>query len=170
LINARIADMNNFARLAPVSIFFFAVLTDALAQTQSIYTWTDEKGVVHYTDTPPDNPNAVEIPATEAYRPGSVAASPPTEEAVAEDGEDPAPVASYADEQRKKMAETRKESAEKQAERARICKEARDQLETIEPSRRVFFTNDQGETERLDDEQRVAMVEQAKALIAENCD
>jgi hypothetical protein len=43
-------------------------------------------------------------------------------------------------------------------------------LETIEPSRRVFFTNEQGETERLDDEQRVAMVERAKALIAENCD
>jgi hypothetical protein len=162
--------MNNFARLALGSIFSFAFLSNAPAQTQSIYTWTDEKGVVHYTDTPPDNPNAVEVPATEAYRPGSTVAGPQSEAAVAEDGKEPAPVASYADEQRKKMAETRRESAEKQAERARICTEARDQLEKIEPSRRVFFTNEQGETERLDDEQRVAMVEQAKALIAENCD
>jgi Domain of unknown function (DUF4124) len=176
LINARIADMNNFARLAVASIFFFAFLNNSPAQTQSVYTWTDEKGVVHYTDTPPDNPNAVEIPATEVYRPGSTGAYPQAEaaaqaeSAVTGNESDPAAVASYADEQRKKMDEARKASAEKQAERARICKDARDQLESIEPSRRVFFTNEQGETERLDDEQRVAMVEQAKALIAENCD
>lgn len=162
--------MNKFARLALGTIFFFTFLSNAPGQTQSVYTWTDEKGVVHYTDTPPANPNAVEIPATEAYRPGSTGAYPQADAALTGDQKDPAAVASYADEQRKKMDEARKESAEKQAERARICKEARDQLETIEPSRRVFFTNEQGETERLDDEQRVAMVERAKALIAANCD
>jgi len=166
--------MNNFARLTLGSIFFFAVLTSALGQSQSVYTWTDDQGVVHYTDTPPDNPNAVEIPATEAYRPGSTGAYPEAEAeadaAVTEDENNPAAVASYADDQRKQLDEARKESEAKKAERARICKEASDQLETIEPSRRVFFTNDQGQTERLDDEQRVAMIEQAKALIAQNCD
>jgi hypothetical protein len=162
--------MNNFARLALGSIFFFAILNNAPAQTQSVYTWTDEKGVVHYTDTPPDNPNAVEIPATEVYRPGSTGAYPPAEAEEIGDEQDPAAVASPADDQRNKLDEARKESQEKQAERARICKAARDRLETIEPSRRVFYTNEQGETVRLDDEERVAMVEQAKALIAANCD
>lgn len=162
--------MNILARLTLGSILFFAVLTSALGQSQSLYTWTDEKGVVHYTDTPPDNPKAVEIPATEAYRPGSTGAYPQADAAVSEDEKNPAAVESYADDQRKQLAEAQKENKAKQAERARICKQARDQLETIEPSRRVFFTNDQGQTERLDDEQRVTMVAQAKALIAENCD
>jgi len=162
--------MNNFSRLACSSIVFFAALATAQGQTQSVYTWTDENGVVHYTDTPPDNPNAVQIPATEAYRPGSTGAYPEADAAVTGDEEEPAAVESYADDQRKQLEAARKEAAAKQAERARICKEARDQLENIEPSRRVFFTNEQGETERLDDEQRVAMVEQAKALIAQNCD
>jgi hypothetical protein len=89
---------------------------------------------------------------------------------VTEDEKDPAAVESYADEQRKQLDEARKKAREKQAERERMCKEARNQLETIEPSRRVYFTNEQGETERLDDEQRVAMVEKAKALVAQNCD
>jgi hypothetical protein len=162
--------MNNFSRLACSSILFFAVLATAQGQTQSVYTWTDENGVVHYTDTPPDNPDAVEVPATEAYRPGSSGAYPQADAAAGEDEAEPAAVESYADDQRKQLEEARKESAAKKAERARICKEAREQLENIEPSRRVFFTNEQGETERLDDEQRAAMVEQAKALIAGNCD
>jgi hypothetical protein len=162
--------MNNFARLTLGSIFFCAVLSSAQGQSKSLYTWTDEKGVVHYTDTPPDNANAIELPATEVYRPGSSGAYPQADAAVTEDEKDPAEVESYADEQRKQLDEARKKSREKQAERERICKEARNQLETIEPSRRVYFTNDQGETERLDDEQRVAMVEKAKVLIAENCD
>ena len=162
--------MNIFARLTLGSIFFFAVLNSALGQSQSLYTWTDEKGVVHYTDTPPDNPKAVEIPATEVYRPGSSGAYPQADAAVTGDEKNPAAVESYADDQRKQLDEARKKSEAKQAERARICKQARDQLETIEPSRRVFFTNDQGETERLNDDQRAAMVEKAKALIAQNCD
>jgi len=162
--------MNNIARLTLGSIFFFAVLNSALGQSQSLYTWTDEKGVVHYTDIPPDNPKAVEIPATEVYRPGSSGAYPQADAAVTGDEKNPAAVESYADDQRKQLDEARKKSEAKQAERARICKQARDQLETIEPSRRVFFTNDQGETERLNDDQRAAMVEKAKALIAQNCD
>jgi hypothetical protein len=161
--------MNNFARLAWGSILLLAVQASAEGQSQTVYTWTDEKGVVHYTDTPPDNPKAVEIPATEAYRPGSTGAYPQADAAVTEDEKDPAAVESYADEQQKQLADARQASKEKQAERARICAQAREQLETIEPSRRVFFTNGKGETERLDDNQRVAMVAQAKALIAENC-
>ncbi len=162
--------MNNVTRLTLSSIFFCVVLADVHAQARSVYTWTDENGVVHYTDTEPNNPDAVEMPATEAYRPGSTGAYPQADAAVAEVEADPAVVESYADEQRKQLAERREKSAEKQAERARICAQAREELATVEPSRRVFFTNDQGETERLDDEQRVAMVEKAKVLIAENCD
>ena len=162
--------MNSFARLACGFTFLFAALTNAQAQSQSVYTWTDENGVVHYTDTAPDNPNAVQIPATEAYRPGSGDAYPQADEAVAEDAENPAAVESYGEERRKQLAEAREKSQAKQAERAQLCAEARQQLETNEPARRVYFTNDKGETERLDDVQRVGLVEEAKALVAQNCD
>jgi hypothetical protein len=42
-------------------------------------------------------------------------------------------------------------------------------LEQIEPSRRVFYTDESGETVRLDDERRVGLVEESKAFLAGNC-
>ena len=68
------------------------------------------------------------------------------------------------------MEEKRKAQQEKNAERQRICLQATDQLAQIEPSRRVFYTDESGETTRLDDEERVRMVEESKNLIAEYCD
>jgi hypothetical protein len=162
--------MNKSARLTLTTLFLFAFLAVAYGQSKSVYTWTDENGVVHYVDTPPDNPNAVEIEATEVYRPGSSGAYPEADATASADDADPAAVESYADEKRKQLDENRKEFEVKKAEREQLCAQARQQLEAIEPSRRVFFTNDQGETERLDDEERVRMVEEAKALVTQNCD
>lgn len=156
-------------------LFSLALLAAALvahAQGKQIYTWTDENGVVHYVDTPPDNPNAVRVDAPEAYRPGSVD-TPATEVASGEvpaeavEGEEPA---SYADQKRQEMAARSAERRAQQAERDAKCSQARQQLQTIEPHRRVYFTNEDGEVERLDDEVRVQRVEDLKALIAENCE
>jgi len=39
----------------------------------------------------------------------------------------------------------------------------------LEPHRRVFFTNEEGETERMDDVERTNRVAEAKAFIEKNC-
>lgn len=159
-----------------ISLALLAGTAVAHAQGKQIYTWTDENGVVHYVDTPPDNPNAVQVDAPEAYRPGSsttVAVEDDTGELtegsaeVPSEGEEPV---SYADQKRQEMADRSSERRARQAERDANCKKAEQQLATIEPHRRVFFTNEDGEVERMDDEKRVQQVEDLKAYIAENCE
>ena len=154
-----------------ISTALFAISAAAHAQGKQVYTWTDENGVVHYVDTPPDNPNAVQIHAPEAYRPGSAPVTT-SEEIPAEvpaDGTEVAEEPSYADQKRQEMAERSAERRAKQQEMDTACTASQQQLDTLEPSRRVYFTNEKGEVERVDDEARVQRVEELKAFIAENC-
>ena len=43
------------------------------------------------------------------------------------------------------------------------------EVDRLEPNRRVFFTNEQGETERMDDVERTNKVAELKSQIARNC-
>ena len=169
--------MNKTAHIAVAFTTAMLASIAAHAQSTQVYTWTDENGVVHYVDTPPDNPNAVSIEATEAYRPGSAGAYPEADtEAVTDeenpeaDEENPEAVESYADQKREQLAARREEARVEEAERQRTCAEARTRVDQLEPSRRVYYTDEQGETVRMDDEERVRLVEEAKAVMAENCD
>jgi hypothetical protein len=172
LINARSADMNKSLFSFLISLALLAGTAGAHAQGKQIYTWTDENGVVHYVDTPPDNPNAVSMEAPEAYRPGSSDA-PATDDDSDETPDEATPeevAPSYADQKREEMAAKTAERRAAQAERDANCGRARKQLETLEPSRRVYFINENGEEERVDDEVRAQRVEELKAYIAENCE
>jgi hypothetical protein len=160
--------MNTSAYLALTAASILGVSVAVHAQNTTVYTWTDENGVVHYVDTPPENPDAIAIDAPEAYRPGTAGAYE-QEDAAAPEEEGTEPVQSYADEQRAQIAAKREKAQAAQQEREMLCAEARKQLAQVEPSRRVYFTNSQGETERLDDEERVRMVEEAKQQIDQNC-
>jgi hypothetical protein len=143
---------------------------DALAK--EIYTWTDQNGVVHYVDTPPDNPDARSIEAPEAYRPGSVSlepVAPDVPEVDAMEGEATDDALSPADAKRQELAEERARRRAQQAERDAICNEAQRRLAIVEPTRRVFYEDEQGETVRLDDEERVRLVEDYKRQIEEYC-
>ncbi len=156
-----------------------ASLLSLPAGATQVYTWTDENGVVHFVDQPPDNPAAVSQEVQEAYRPGSADAypakpqdsdaAPASAPGIAAPGDAEVPL-SAADQKRAELAEKRAARREQQAERDAACALARQQVATLEPHRRVFFTNDQGETERLDDEVRVKQVEEAKAAVEKYCD
>jgi hypothetical protein len=151
------------------------------AQKDSIYSWTDENGVRHYSDTAPAEAKAEveQIPIPQSTAPAGADGETLNNEIMAEEAAAPGtadPSAgtgqelSYADQQRQAMEEKRQARRESQAERERICLQARDQLARIEPSRRVFYTDEAGNTTRLDDEQRVQMVEDNKKLVDEYCD
>lgn len=154
------------------------------AQQNNIYSWTDENGVKHFSDRAPAETEAAveEIPITVPQSPDT---SPDTEgdessatlnnEATQEVLPDPAVTGdteqlSYADQQRQEIEARRQAQREKQAERQRICLKAQDQLARIESSRRVFYTDEEGNNTRLDDDERVRMVEENKQLVAEYCD
>jgi len=157
----------------------FAILAGTLAlstplSAAQVYTWTDENGVVHFVDQPPENADAVSMDAPEAYRPGSegvynTPAASNESPAASVTGEGQEEPLSYADQQRQEIAERRAEQQKKQAERARECATAEQRLAKIEPNRRVFYTDDSGETVRMDDEERVAEVQELHDYIDKNC-
>jgi hypothetical protein len=137
-----------------------------------VYIWTDDNGVQHYSDKPRANGPMETVEAQEAYRPGSADAYPaPAEPAAgseAAEGAAEAPLSAAAA-RREQLAQRREERREAQAETERLCAQHRQRLEQMEPSRRVFYTDDAGETVRMDDEQRVALVEESRAFVEKNC-
>ena len=144
------------------------------AGASEVYTWTDENGVSHFSDVPPESGDAQQIELEEAYSPGSDSAytvdetSTPAPSATSDDPASQSPP-SRAQQMRDQMAQERKERNESQAETAALCAKNRQLVEQLEPSRRVYYTDEEGEQARMDDEQRVGMVEEAKAFIAKNC-
>ena len=185
--------MNRFIFSILLTVGVLATASAVYAQGNQIYTWTDENGVIHYTDTVPDNPNAASMEAPEAYFPGSgdaypdqgtadipaadgtvreenIVSEPADSEQVSSAGGSGNEELSYAEQKRRELAQHREERRKEQADRERRCADAKAQIAMMEPHRRVFFTNDEGETERMDDEVRVARVEEAKAQAAEYCD
>ncbi len=176
--------MNKSIRLFLLAAGLLAAPGAIYAQGQQIYTWTDENGVVHYVDTPPDHRDAASMDAPEAYRPGSADAYPAAdavdsaaanhpgnEEISATDTDHPGnEEVSYADQKREQMAREREQRRKEQAQRKQNCAQASEQLAALEPARRVFSSNAQGEPERVDDEERMRLIAEAKALVAKNCE
>jgi len=149
-----------FLLLATIIISCLCIATTASAQSKQMYSWTDENGVVHFTDERPagQEVSVIDIPDSEP----SAEASPavPTDEA-----NEP----SLAQQRRDEIATRRQENREQAAVLEAECAARRAEVERLEPHRRVFFTNEEGETERMDDVERTNQVAEARAFIEANC-
>lgn len=148
------------------------IAASCAASAKEVYTWTDENGVVHFVDRPPGNPDAQAVDAPEAYRPGSVSPEPvePIEPAeIAAEDQPPEQELSPAEQKRVELAEQRARRQSERAEAERICAEAKRKLAMIQPSPRVLYENQQGEVVRMDDDQRVRMIEENQALVDKYC-
>ncbi|NND43753.1 MAG: DUF4124 domain-containing protein [Xanthomonadales bacterium] len=155
-------------------IIFMLMLALAGAATQAsaqVYRWVDKDGVVHYGDRAPDgveatlvtvNPNTVPVPAPPEPAQASAETVPQSEEAEEE------PL-SYAEQRRRERAERRSEFREAEQERQATCTAARNRVAYLEPTPRVLVEDEDGSTRRLDDEERLRLLEEAKAYLAENC-
>lgn len=172
--------MNRISRILGLVIVATMIPGIAAAQKSNIYSWTDENGVKHYSDRAPAEVVAdkKEIPESYETIPINTVTHTPTDQAADPDESDPDAAdpdstpdeLSYADRKRLEIEEKRKAQSEAQTERQRICLEAKDQLARIEPNRRVYYTDEDGNTTRMDDEERVRRVEDNKKIIAEYCD
>ena len=146
------------------------------ASAAEVYTWTDENGVQHFSDTPREGGAMQTLQVDEIYRPGSSDAysapeaapeQPPAMPGQAE-AEAEAPKTA-AEARREAMAENRSQRREQQAETERLCALHRQRLEQMEPARRVFFTDESGEQVRMDDDQRMALIDESRAYVDSNC-
>ncbi|MEE8494908.1 MAG: DUF4124 domain-containing protein [Xanthomonadales bacterium] len=171
-------------RIVVLLTCMMAVLLSAMggsAVASEVYTWTDANGVVHYGDVSPDGQKVQIIdlrithrPATtEAYsNPGDTQPDPASEAIIKKDADrqETSPPRSAADARREKIAKHRKERREAQAAMDRKCTKHRERLASTEPHRRVFYTDESGEPVRMDDDERIALVEESRVFIAKNCD
>jgi len=151
--------MKHGKRLAMAALILLGagVLAGA-AVAGEVYTWTDEDGVVHFSDREPvgRDANVRDLPDT------TPSSGPnPYEESQA--GE------SAAQQRREDIQRKGQEAKAQEAVAERNCEAWRAEVARLEPNRRVFYTNEQGETERMDDVARADRVAELKSLIAQNC-
>jgi len=121
----------------------------ALAQAADLYKWTDDKGVTHYSDTPPPNhPDATRLRVKSGV------------------SDESAPPSSTADTDANKPKEAAKPnpSATTQAlDRAAACEQARSNLNLLQSKYQVADASGKP----LDDKTRQSLVEQAKQTVAD---
>lgn len=134
----------------------------AEAQEKTMYSWTDENGVVHFTDVRPQEQQGQQvqeqlIPMDEA----PAAPNPYSQSATTGP--------TLGEQRRAEVAQKHQEYEVDKAMTSAECAAWQAEVDRLEPNRRVFFTNEQGETERMDDVERANRVAELKAQIARNC-
>jgi len=154
-------------------------LLSAQAPALEVFSWTDKDGVVHYTDRPPQGQQVQTIDMPDSSRPRPSAVSKPPESPVnttadtsvdADSGDEQTEEKTAAQARRAELSKDRKERREAQAQEDRLCQRHSQRLAQIEPHRRVFYTDENGETVRMDDEKRVELVNESREYLAKNCD
>ena len=146
--------------LSLIVMLCFAAGHPADAQAKELYRWTDENGVVHFADTKPagQEVETQSIPQEQApqgdnpYQQGSAATGP-----------------SLGEQRREEIAQRNDAAQASRAISEAECAAWQAEVDRLEPTRRVFLTNAQGETERMDDVVRANRVAELKAQIARNC-
>ncbi len=142
------------------------IAADALAK-DVVYRWVDEDGVVHYGDLPDGQANAEQVKIRKSRSVNNQASSTPAPAATSQQ-EEPQP--SYAQQQRDERAKHRREAAEKQREIAAGCEQRRQIVARLEPSTRVMIRLEDGSVTRMDDNERLEALAEAKDYIAGKCD
>jgi hypothetical protein len=127
------------------------------AVAQSIYKWVDEKGVTHFSESPPADGKATKVEVR------------PT-------GPEKPRVDNWRErELESRQRRTQKDVAEEEARRkeetgrAERCRRARDGLETVTNSRGVYKLDDKGERVYLEDKDRPAAIENWTQEVERNC-
>jgi hypothetical protein len=159
------------SRIALLFLLCLGVSAYAQGSGKEMFSWTDEEGVVHFTDQRPAGQDVTvhQIPDLGGSGDDRSSNLPPAGEGRAVNQGEESQALSPADQRREEMAERRKEILAAREKNEKACTDRRAEVERLEPHRRVYFTNEEGETERMDDVVRTDRVAEAKAYIAENC-
>ena len=137
------------------------VLAAALpAAAQALYKWVDEKGVTHYSESPPEKGSAAKIELK--VPPGGAPAAPDWKEREIESRKQRI-------ERDSKAGEQAAREARETAERARRCRAAQVALDLLRNGRRVYKLDDKGQRVYLEDGQRPALIQERERDARENC-
>lgn len=137
----------------------------AIAQTHSgeIYTWTDDKGTVNFSERKPEGVDATLVGISPPPQ-----ASPATSPyATVEDT--PSPGAQARIERQAREAQAAETASIRQQLEA-SCDQANVQIVGLESRPNALIREDDGSTRRMDDDERLAKIDELKDYVAENCD
>lgn len=155
-----------FARITLVVVV--AGTFSSIVTATEVHKWVDENGVVHFSDT---KPMSVESQTIEMHDSGySQGNNPaPAQQGAPDPSSAAEPQLSAAQARREEMARKREERKEAAAEAEYLCARHSKRLEQMEPARRVYYTDEDGQQVRMDDVKRVELVEESKAFLSDNC-
>jgi hypothetical protein len=126
-----------------------------------LYKWTDSQGKVHYTDQPPT------VNAQTIKSPQSGQAETTTQATQTLNEKD------QAYQKRREEAEQARLKAEKEAEQERIkrenCTKARNNLNTLQNTSRVYTTNAAGQRTYMDDAARADALANSQKAVSDFC-
>ena len=155
-------------RFATLSIIVlaaaFALWSPQSSAKEEVYRWVDEDGVVHFGDRAPQQANAEKIVLPSSPPPA------PADSATANPVQAPDPQPPTAKQARDASEEQRLLQEVKTEVTAESCDTARFVASQLEPSPRVNVTHEDGTVTRMDDNERLEKLAEAKAFITEYCD
>ncbi|WP_222909257.1 DUF4124 domain-containing protein [Pseudomonas sp. DNDY-54] len=140
-------------RLTILAGGFLLALSSSVMAGQ-VYKWVDAQGVTHFGAQPPQGQPAEAL--STATAPPKPAAAPITVEPTGET------------EQRQIDRQVKKEVAEQEAERQRYCTTLRTNLAQLQNNPRVRV-EENGETRRLNEEERQARISETQKKINDTC-
>ena len=164
--------MQRFKTIIVLMFIAVILLVPQFGVAAPVYRWVDENGEVHYGDQAPEGVEASRVD----IKPNTVNSTSPAKSSASKDGasanganEGEKPELSYAEQSRQDRAARQAESAEKARQTAINCETMRQQRDFVEPSPRVIVDDGKGGTRRLDDNERLDLLNEAKTFIEKNC-
>lgn len=129
------------------------------ALSQSMYKWVDEKGVTHFSETPPPE-GAKGAAKIEVKTPPQ--ARPPEDNWRQRDAE--------SKQQRAKQGlEESQSRQQEEAQRPRLCNNAKTRYDQLNSPRALYRLDNKGERVFMDERERAAELADAKADMARYC-
>lgn len=141
-----------------------AVCAAFVPAAHAMYKWVDEKGVTHYSETPPPDGKAQKVEIKPSGPPAGSAARPDAWKQRELDSRQQRLQREQQDEYDK--AKQHNESAT----RKNRCNQAKRELQVLETQVPVYTLNEKGERVYLDDKDRASEIEEWKRHIRTYCD
>ena len=154
-----------------IAMLALALSASLYAQATEVYKWTDENGVVHFSDMKPADADSqnLEVDDRTGFSKAVESAPRTTTTQATEEADVEEPELTAAQQRRKEITDARDAQRLERLEKQQWCDKHRKRLVEMEPARRVYTYDENGQQVRMDDDTRVALIEESRNYIAENC-
>lgn len=166
--------MKYSATLAMIIAMLVAASAATAAKKSKFYKWTDENGVVHYTQEPPPDQVGADEVTVQDLGPASAPASAQGEDDEGAEGDSDSSGQKSVNERLAEEAEAYRQQAaileERQKQVRKLnCEQGRALIAALEPSQRTVIRDADGTERVVSGDNRIRELEKARKMVADNC-